>query len=94
MKFYKINAGGVARDDGIEIQIKHADYLEYCDGEKSTEISIGFDPATKQIFVYGTEVENWSKPIQGMKISSVEKAAILENLSEGLLLLNGKFIVQ
>ncbi|WP_085717715.1 hypothetical protein [Pseudomonas sp. B28(2017)] len=93
MKFYKLNEGGAKRDDGVVVQIKHPDYLEYTEGDLSVDVSIGYDPSTRQIFVYASELTNWSRPTSVVPISDVKKQEIAQNLKEALGALKGKFVV-
>lgn len=93
MRFYKLNEGGAQRDDGIVVQIKHADYLEYSEGDLAVDVSIGYDPSTRQIFVYASELTHWSRPAPTVPISDVKKREIARNLEEALSLLKGAFVV-
>ena len=93
MKFYKVNEGGARRDDGVVVQIKHADYLEYREGDLAVDVSIGYDPATRQIHVYVSDVTHWSRPNPSIPILDDKKREIALNLEEALGLLKGKFIV-
>lgn len=93
MKFLKINEGGARSDTGIVVQIKHADYLEYSDGGRAVDVSIGYDPSTREISVYASEITHWSRPHRSAAISDAERDEIANNLKEALGLLKGKFVV-
>ena len=93
MKFYKVNEGGVHSDNGIIVQIKHADYLEYKEDDSSVDVSIGYDPSTRQIHVYASAVTHWSRPNSSVLISDAKKVEIAQNLTEALGLLKGKYVV-
>lgn len=93
MNFRKINEGGVQRDDGVTVQIKHADYLEYREGDRAVDISIGYDPRTRQIFVYASEIDGWSRPDPAVGITADKKKEIVNNLKEALGCLKGHFVI-
>jgi len=93
MNFRKINEGGAQRDDGVIVQIKHADYLEYREGDRAVDISIGYDPRTRQISVYASEIDGWSRPDPTVGIAEDKKKEILDNLKEALSCLKGNFVV-
>jgi len=93
MRFYKINEGGAGRDDGIVVQIKHADYLEYREGELAVDLSIGYDRLTRQIYVYASDATHWSRPDPSVVITATKKFEIIKNLEEALALLKGNYVV-
>lgn len=53
MQFQKVNEGGAERADGISVQIKHPEYLEYRAGEKMVEVTLDFEQAARRANVYG-----------------------------------------
>lgn len=93
MNFRKINEGGAQRDDGVTVQIKHADYLEYREGGRAVDISIGYDPRMRQVFVYASEIDSWNRPDPTVGITEDQKKEIVDNLKEALSCLKGNFIV-
>lgn len=93
MSFHKVNEGGACSDAGVVVQIKHPEYLEYSDGQHSVDVSIGYDPLTRKIYVYASELMNWKKPDSTMPITEAQKQVIASNLQEALSLLKGTFVV-
>jgi len=94
MTFYKVNEGGVRSSSGIEVQMKHPDYLEYRDGGRSTYISIGYEPASKAVYIYASELSHWQRPDPKLPVSDREREEIRRNLQEGLTLLKGTYVVR
>ena len=93
MHFQKINEGGVSRVDGVLIQIKHHDYLEYGNGDGIAAVSLDFDPKSREITVYASQVNVW-KTQNGMEeIPETVREQIVVDLKGGLTLLKGKFVV-
>lgn len=93
MSFHKVNEGGARSDAGVVVQIKHPEYLEYRDGQRSVDVSIGYDPSARKIYVYASELTNWKEPDSTMPITEVQKQVIVSNLQEALSLLKGTFVV-
>ena len=93
MSFHKVNEGGARSDTGVVIQIKHPDYLEYRDGLRSVDVSVGYDPVARKIYVYASELTNCKAPDSAPPITDTEKQTIMSNLREALKLLKGKFVV-
>ena len=92
MHFQKINAGGVRRDDGVSIQIKHHDFLEYRNDNGSTTISMDYDPETREINVYASQVIAWETQNGAENITASAQEKMIADLQDGLKLLKGKFI--
>lgn len=93
MKFQKINEGSVQRDDGVSFQIMHPDYLEYRDSDHVAIVSMDYDPRTRQITVYASSVDKWNTANEIVPMSDTEKMQLVKDLTEGLFLLNRKFVV-
>jgi hypothetical protein len=93
MRFQKINAGGVVRADGVSIQIKHHDYLEYKNSTGLAKVSMDYDPETREINVYGSQVDVWETQNGMENIPLPVREKITLDLKEGLTLLTGKFVV-
>ena len=93
MGFYKLNEGGVSNDEGVLIQIKHPDYLEYRDGIFSVYVSIGYDPKERKIYVYARDLTHWINPDSQASISEATRRDICNNLTEGLGLLTGNYVI-
>ena len=93
MHFQKINAGGVVRSDGVSIQIKHHDYLDYKNSTGVAKVSMDYDPATREINVYGSQADLWETKngMEAVPMPVREKMTL--DLKEGLALLTGKFVV-
>jgi len=93
MEFQKINEGAVVGENGISIQIKHPEFLEYSDGDNIAVVSIDYDPISKQIEVYASHVDTW-KTLSGVEpMSEAKRQQLVEHLTEGLVLLKGKFLI-
>ena len=80
----KINAGGVESDDGFSIQFTHPELLEYKQGNKIFEISVGDDLKRQIVYIYASQVNN---------LNEVEKNKMINNIKEAVKLLNGNFEV-
>lgn len=93
MQFKKVNKGGVSRDDGVSIQITHPEYLEYRDGDCSVNISMDYDPATRKITVYASQVDTWKVSQVTVSMPQSCQLQMIKDLEEGLALLNGNFVV-
>ena len=94
MEFYKINEGGVRRDDGVNIQIKHHDYLLYQIGDRSIEVSMGYEPSAREIYVYASEVQGWDSPNDSDSFTEADRKIFIDNLKQGLGLLKGNFVLK
>lgn len=93
MSFYKLNEGGVSNDEGVLIQIKHPEYLEYRDGIFFVNVSIGYDPKERKIYVYASDLTHWVDPDSQATISEAKRRDICNNLIEGLGLLTGNYVI-
>ncbi len=93
MHFIKVNPGGVRREDGVSIQVKHHDYLEYRNQVGMVKISVDYDPETREINVYASQVTDWETLNGSETIPFTERAQIVLDLKDGLALLKGKFVV-
>jgi hypothetical protein len=93
MEFRKVNEGGVRREDGVTIQIKHPEFLEYCDGDAVARVSVGYEPATRQITVYASEVDSWETSAGAAQMPQSRRDQLVTDLKEGLKLLKGNFVV-
>ena len=93
MKFKKINELKVNGPDGSWIQIKNHDYLEYGSDIGVVQITVGYDPAKREIVVYASEAKTRETPSGTEDIPASEHQVIVDDLKEGLALLKGKFIV-
>lgn len=93
MQFTKINEGGVRRDDGITIQIRHPEFLEYRDGDALARVPVDYDPDTRQIAVYATEVDAWETSAGAAQMPESRREQMVRDLTEGLKLLKGNFVV-
>ena len=94
MKFRKINPGGVRREDGVSIQIKHHDYLEYRNQVGVANVSVDYDPETREINVYASQVTDWETQSKTEKIPAPIREQMAHDLKDGLALLKGKFVVK
>lgn len=94
MGFCKVNEGGVEHDDGVSIQIKHHDYLLYQRGGRRIEISMGYAPSAREIYVYASEVKSWASPHGSELLSESEKIMLENDLKQGLGLLKGNFVLK
>lgn len=93
MSFHKINEGGARSDAGVVVQIKHPEYLEYRDGQYSVDVSIGYDPVARKIYVYASELTHWKGLDSVAPITKAQKQVIASNLQDALSLLKGTFVV-
>ncbi len=93
MSFYKVNEGGARNDAGVVIQIKHPEYLEYRDSRHFVDVSVGYDPLARKIYVYASGLTHWKGPDSAMPITAEQKQEIVSNLQEALSLLTGTFVV-
>jgi hypothetical protein len=94
MIFTKINEGGVVGNGGVVIQVKHPDYLEYREGEWVADVSIGYDPSSKKIHVYASQLDFWKKNKNVKPMSESKKVEIAKNLKNALVLLKGNYVVE
>jgi hypothetical protein len=92
MNFYKINKGGACNNKGVTVQIKHPEYLEYRDNSRSVDVSIGYDPIARKIYVYASDLTNWNEP-PSLVINDIDRKEIIKNLEEALSLLKGNYVV-
>lgn len=92
MSFHKVNEGGARSDAGVVVQIKHPEYLEYRDGQLSVDVSIGYDPAARKIYVYASELTHWKEP-PSEPITEAQRQEVADNLKEALGLLKGTYVV-
>jgi len=93
MPFRKITEGRVTSDNGVSIQIKSYDYLEYSDNGKALDISLGFDPASRTTHIYVSDLKNWNATDQPLTINEADLKQIKNNLEEAFRLLTGKFLI-
>lgn len=93
MSFQKVNEGGARNDAGVVIQIKHPEYLEYRDGHRSVDVSIGYDPAARKIYVYASDLTHWKEPDSAIQMTNAQKQEVASNLKEALGLLKGTYVV-
>lgn len=93
MRFEKVNEGGAERADGVSVQIKHPEYLEYRAGSKMLEVTVDFNKTNRQINVYASSAGAWTSPA-GQALTADEKAKLRRDLEEALALLPGSFVVR
>lgn len=93
MSFQKVNEGGARNDSGVVIQIKHPEYLEYRDGHRSVDVSIGYDPAVRKIYVYASDLTHWKDSDSAMQMTEAQRQEVVSNLKEALNLLKGAYVV-
>lgn len=94
MKYQKINEGGVSREDGISFQIKHPDYIEYYEQDNVAIVTMDYDPTTRAITVYASNVNKWKTSSGITEMPQDKKQQLINTLEEGLVLLKGKFVVK
>lgn len=86
----KINEGTVESSSGFYIKILHPEYLEYCEGERGLQLSMGYKPKIRSIHIYVSDVQKWSGP-QNEIFSENDKKRVMSNIKEAVKLLKGNF---
>jgi hypothetical protein len=93
MSFRKINEGGAEGPDGVVVQIKGPEILEYRWGDRVALIGVDYDPTKKLSTVQGSDVKYW----EGAGTSALIPADVRQKIAQDLLcavaLLKGNFVV-
>jgi hypothetical protein len=93
MKFEKLNEGGAARADGTAVQIVAPETIEYRRSGRTAYLNLDYNPRARIAHV-DTEGAAWSNGAARTPLTTDERAALVDDMTEALAVLTGQFLVR